>query len=169
MIYVWCLDTENYVWHLVLEHWMQQVAFTQKNDTLYQIDISMSNCTSSWKLFSEMWNIALEQSILLCCLKVIFCLYVGTNSIMHLGAKFVFYNVPLLFPFDNFKRCKFCYLCINPCSYIALTTLQMQSFKKTDLWQKILNCCVWRLFLEMLHLTPAFEITHQMQCFEIRC
>ncbi len=29
----------------------------------------------------------------MCCLKVIFCLYVGTNSIMHLGSKFIFYSV----------------------------------------------------------------------------
>ncbi len=35
----------------------------------------------------------LVQSTFLCCLKVIFCLYVGTNSIMHIGSKFVFYSV----------------------------------------------------------------------------
>ena len=33
------------------------------------------------------------QSTFLCCLKVIFCLYVGTNSIIHLGSKFIFYSV----------------------------------------------------------------------------
>ena len=35
----------------------------------------------------------LVQSTFLHCLKVIFCLYIGTNSITHLGSKFVFYSV----------------------------------------------------------------------------
>ena len=35
----------------------------------------------------------LVQSTFLCCLKVIFCLYDGTNSIMHLGSKLIFYSV----------------------------------------------------------------------------
>ena len=35
----------------------------------------------------------LVPSTFLCCLEVIFCLYIETNSIMHLGSKFIFYSV----------------------------------------------------------------------------
>ncbi len=43
--------------------------YAQKGDTLYQIDISMSNSTSSRQVFSEMWNIALELKALSISLK----------------------------------------------------------------------------------------------------
>ena len=83
-----------------LLHPISSLTYTQKSDALYQIDISMSNCTSNWQLFSEMRNIALELKAFLCFLKVIFCLYVGTNSIIctKLGSKFIFYRVSVHSP-----------------------------------------------------------------------
>ncbi len=41
------------------QHWC-----TVKSDTLNLVDISMSNCTSSWQLFLEMWYIELELKAL---------------------------------------------------------------------------------------------------------
>ncbi len=64
-----CATRNVLVWHVVLA-WSnlsfctKRWTYTQKSDSLYQIDISLSNCTSSWQLFSEMWNIALELKAL---------------------------------------------------------------------------------------------------------
>ncbi len=38
--------------------------YTVKSDTLNLVDISMSNCTSSWQLFLEMWNMVSYNALL---------------------------------------------------------------------------------------------------------
>ena len=37
--------------------WTSFYKYTVKNRTLYRVDISMSDCSNSWQLFGESWNI----------------------------------------------------------------------------------------------------------------
>ncbi len=62
----WFLAPQAYLCSTSLMEYSLLINFiyTVKSDTLNLVDISMSNGTSSWQLFLEMWYIALELKAL---------------------------------------------------------------------------------------------------------